>query len=72
MKTWFHDTKEGFSHLFSFLSYSIGLDLILKELNESEQKGLIKTEVELRTGASAGAGARLVSSIPFSAMNCKI
>ena len=72
MKTWLHDTKEGFSHLFHFLSYSIGLDLILKELKESEEKSLIKTEIDLRTGASGCAGAQLVSSIPFSAVEHKV
>jgi hypothetical protein len=45
-RLWFKDTREGFKSLFHFLFYAMGIDLIVKDIKETEEKGLIKTEIE--------------------------
>jgi hypothetical protein len=45
-RLWVKDTREGFRNLFHFMSYALGLDLILKDIKETEEKVLIKTEIE--------------------------
>lgn len=37
MRTWVHDTIEGFQHLFQFLFFAMGLDLIAKELRKEDE-----------------------------------
>ena len=40
MKKWIRDTIEGFHNLFHFLYFAIGIDLIVKDIKETEAKSI--------------------------------